>query len=295
MPCCRALWPWTVVFLVVTCFAWANEPDHVVMELKVRSRCTDARGEVQVVNTTVTLDPKKTAVVVVDMWDAMWCPTFAKRSEALVPRMNQALEAVRQSGIQIVFAPSDCMDFYKDVPQRKAMAAIPAAPLPAPLAFNPPEPPWAKTGNCECGPDQPCKPKCRIVWIRQNPRLRVADSDLIADCNNERELWNLCAQRGITHLLYMGAATNICLTHRELGILNMTRRGLKCYVVRDLTESFTGNGYDPDKEEIDPSFTPEKAREIVLAHLERYILPSLDSQQLIDLAGRGETGTHKQL
>ena len=50
----------------------------------------------------VTVDPARTAVVVIDMWDRHWCTTYTARVGNLVPRMNQTLDAARKLGIQAV-------------------------------------------------------------------------------------------------------------------------------------------------------------------------------------------------
>jgi len=64
------------------------------------------------------LDLAKTAVVVVDMWDAHWCKTFTRRVGELVPRMNPALDAARAIGLPVIFAPSDVLALYRYDPRR---------------------------------------------------------------------------------------------------------------------------------------------------------------------------------
>ncbi|NIO45412.1 MAG: isochorismatase, partial [Planctomycetales bacterium] len=76
------------------------------------------------------------------------------------------------------------------------------------IDFNPPGPPGGRD-CCECGPDRPCT--SRKAWSRQHPDLRIAEGDLIADCNNAGELLNLCRHRGIDTLVCMGVASNICV------------------------------------------------------------------------------------
>ena len=49
----------------------------------------------------VRIDPAKTVVVVVDMWDRHWCKTFTARVGNMVGRMNLALDAVRKLGGQV--------------------------------------------------------------------------------------------------------------------------------------------------------------------------------------------------
>jgi nicotinamidase-related amidase/type 1 glutamine amidotransferase len=231
-----------------------------------------------------TIDAAKTAIVVIDMWDRHWCKTYTKRVGNMAPRMNQTLEAARKLGIQVVHAPSDVSDFYKDYPQRKAMQAIPSHQFPQRVAFNPPAEPEGKD-CCECGPDQRCKSKSFGHWSRQHPDLKITEGDLIGDCNNESELLNLCQEHGIDTLIYMGVASNMCVLHRQFGMLNMRRRGLNVIFVSDLVQAITANGLDPARKTPDLNFTPAKGSAIVQRYLEQHIAPSFESRQLIAAAG----------
>ena len=285
-----------------------NPQSSLVLEVQRRSAAGAAARE------KVTLDPTRTAVVVVDMWDRHWCVTYTARVAGLVPRMNRTLEACRKLGMQVVFAPSDVAGFYKDAPQRKAMQAVAvvaqagtsaapgkgattttapatgAAPTRAAadekpsVAFNPPGPPGGRD-FCECGPDRPCKGGG--VWKRQNPDLKILDADLIADCNNHRELVALCRRRQIDTLVYMGVASNMCVLYRDCGMINMRRFGLRELIVGDLTEAITANGFNPDTRMADPNFTPAGGSARVLRYIEQTIAPSIQSRQLLASAGMG--------
>jgi len=251
--------------------------------IKLAARQRDSHGTLAA--QPVTLEPKKTAVVVVDMWDRHWCKTYTDRVANLVPRMNDTLRAARKLGIQVVFAPSDTIGFYREYPQRKAMAAIAQHPVPKTIPFNPPPAP-GPTDHCECGPDRPC-PKGG-VWTRQHPALAIADGDLIADCNNARELFSLCQERGIDTLLYMGVASNMCVLHRSMGIRNVKRHGLRAIVVADLVEAITANGIGPDGKP-DRNFTPAKGSARVQRYIEQHVAPTIESRQLIGAAAGGDT------
>lgn len=229
------------------------------------------------------LDPAESAVVVIDMWDRHWCKTYTERVGNLVPRMNHTLAAARKLGIQVVFAPSDTAEFYKDYPQRKAMQAIPQHPAPKTIGFQAPPPP-GPTDHCECGADEPCG-KGR-VWSRQHPELKIVEGDLIGDCNNGGELLSLCRERGIDTLLYTGVASNMCVQYRSFGIRNMKNHGLRAIVVRDLVEAITANGIGPDGKP-DPNFTPAKGSARIQRHIEQHIAATVDSRQLIQAAGMG--------
>ena len=243
---------------------------------------TEDDGTPQYDETEETIDLARTAVVVIDMWDAHWCKTFTRRVGELVPSMNRVPEAERQLGLPIVFAPSDVLDFYEDTPQRLAATALPHHDKPAPREFDPPAPPWSGTGGCECGPERPCS--YFDAWSRQQADLTVEPADLLVDSNNNQELCNLCGERGITTLLYMGVAANMCLIHRDAGVKNMMRLGFRCILVRDMAFAISGNGYDPDRKCEDPGLTPATGSEAVLRHLEQHWMPSVTSDQLLRAA-----------
>jgi nicotinamidase-related amidase len=247
-----------------------------VFELSLQRR--DAEEKVMI--EMAKLDPKKTAIVVVDMWDRHWCKTYTARVGNLVPRMNQTLEAARKLGIQVVWTPSDVVSFYKDHPARKAMRAIPAHAVPATTSFDPP--PAPKGDNCECGPGRPCRNAA--VWTRQHPGLVIIEGDLIGDCNNIQELLNLCAERGIDTLIYMGVASNMCVCYRSMGMINARRYGFRLLFVADLVEAITANGVDPVKRTPDPNFTPAKGTALVQCFLEHQVAPSIESRQILAAA-----------
>jgi nicotinamidase-related amidase len=250
------------------------EPSSAHPAIRLTAQTRDAKG--QVVVESITIDPAKTAIVVIDMWDRHWCKSFTAKVGEMVTRMNPALEAAEKLGIQVVFAPSDVLDFYRDAPQRKAMQAVPSFPEPKTVAFNPPPPP-GPTDICECGPQRPCQ--ARAVWTRQHSDLKIAEQDLIGDCNNGRELMDLCAERGIDTLVYMGVASNMCVLGRSMGVRNMKDHGYRTVVVADMVEAFTSNGLD-EQGKPNPAFTPAAGTAWVQRYYEQYVCPTIESRQL---------------
>lgn len=232
------------------------------------------------------IHPAQTALVVIDMWDRHWCRTYTQRVANLVPRMNRTLAAARSLGIQVVFAPSDVVDFYIDDPQRKAMRAITNRPLPPKTRFRPPAQP-AGQDCCECGPTQPCKTNSFGHWSRQHPELSILKDDLIGNCNDQRELLNLCQAQKIDTLIYAGVASNMCVLNRQFGMNNMKQYGLKLLFISDLVQAITANGLDPATKTPDWNFTPAKGSAVIQRYLERHIALSFESRQLIGAAGMG--------
>ncbi len=208
-----------------------------------------------------------TAIVVCDMWDRHWCSGANRRVGELVKEMEPVLQRARAAGIQIIHAPSETMEFYKDYPQRKAMLLVPTVEPPA--AINLPDPPLPiddKSGGCDTH-DQVYK-----AWTRQHPGLTIAPQDRISDKGSE--IYSLLREKGIDTVLIMGVHTNMCVLNRTFAIKQLTRWGIRCALVRDLTDSM----YDPQDR---PFVMHEQGTELVIEHIEKNWAPSLTSADLL--------------
>src|SRR5436309_14028118 len=64
------------------------------LALHARSRLETAQGsgEWQVAEKVQHWDPKKTAIVICDMWDQHWCKGATTRVAEMAPRMNQVVK-----------------------------------------------------------------------------------------------------------------------------------------------------------------------------------------------------------
>ena len=124
------LLPTVAICVVMLSFAFAAE-DSATLLLKLRSRAA-APGEKPVLPTekVANWDPKKTAIIVCDMWDDHWCKSAATRVTEIAGPMNEMLKAARKQGVLVIHAPSTCTGFYKDTPQRKRAVNAPFAKAP---------------------------------------------------------------------------------------------------------------------------------------------------------------------
>src|SRR5438132_2569600 len=77
------------------------------IELTLQTR-DPATGKI--VLTPEKVDPKRVGVIAVDVWNFHWCKTATMRVDALVPRMNKALDAARDLGMTVMLCPSDVVD-----------------------------------------------------------------------------------------------------------------------------------------------------------------------------------------
>jgi hypothetical protein len=72
-------------------------------KLETRQRvAVEGTDDVTVVDKQVTWDPKKTAIVNVDMWDDHHCVSAARRVVEMAPHMNRTIKAARERGVLIV-------------------------------------------------------------------------------------------------------------------------------------------------------------------------------------------------
>ena len=127
----------------------------------------------RVVEKQESWNPAKTAVIIIDMWDTHSCRSAAQRVVEMAPHANRTISAARDIGALIIHAPSDCMDFYKEAPQRRRALDAPLAESTVKFQWNyfnsDREGPLAdklEKGGCSCDTPEPCGPS-RIVWHRQ--------------------------------------------------------------------------------------------------------------------------------
>lgn len=242
--------------------------------LKLRGRTEVFRGsddwrEVPLVE---KIDPAHTAIIICDMWDKHWCRGATERVNVLARKMNPVLHAARKRGVMIVHAPSDTMDFYSSSPQRRAIQEIAKAATPEPMAIDAPRLPIDDSdGGCDTPGD-----KSHKAWTRQHPLIDVAANDLISDKGDE--IYSMLKLRGVKHLLIMGVHTNMCILNRTFAIKQMTKWGMRCILVRDLTDSM----YDPQDR---PFVSHEQGTELVVQYIEKYWAPSVLSGDLMRALG----------
>src|SRR5712692_8944440 len=89
--------------------------------LRVRVETFKGSGVWDEVTIIKELVGPETAIILCDVWDKHWCNNATQRCDRLAKRMPPLLAALRAKGVTVIHAPSDCMDFYKDAPQRKQM------------------------------------------------------------------------------------------------------------------------------------------------------------------------------
>jgi hypothetical protein len=243
----------TILILVVACSD--NDLFSQIRKLNLSLQTRDPMTN-QVIIRNEEVETSELGIVIIDTWDYHWCMTWAEQAGGMTPRMNKVNEGLRKSGIQIIWAPTDAASMYSGWIQRQRAMAVQYVYVPKvyekTCKFSLP------SGDCLCGPGISCKVNYGENAI--DPDLIIADQDLIV--NGTQELYSVCKSRGITHLIYFGGATNICLTGKPEGLGPMYNSGLKTYFARDL--AFAWTTYDPSK-----SYTPTSGNAQAVEDLER--------------------------
>ena len=246
--------------LLAACLAICFLGNAAELEFTVQTR---ERGSDKVVVAHPRIDPKHVGIVIVDMWNYHWCMTWAEQAGGMYTRMNKALEGARKLGMTVLWAPTDVAGMYAGTPQRERALATPYVPLPKVREYH-----CAFTipyGTCHCGPGIPCV--VNYGHDGMHPGIVIAPDDLIV--SGTQELYSICKAHGLTQLLYMGGAVNICLTGKPEGLKPMYEAGLDGWVARDLVEAWTE--YNPKK-----GFTPDMGTAQSVVDLERAGVPTLN-------------------
>jgi nicotinamidase-related amidase len=218
----------------------------------------------KLVTEQMVLNPKKTAIIVIDMWNFHWCMTASERVSAMVPRMNGVLAIARELGMQVVWNPSDVVTAYSGYPQyENAVAAkhhqAPQIRKPLSTKFTAPQ------GRCMCGNGIHCGGN--YGWDGMHPDLIIEDNDLISSSTNE--IYTLLLDRDITDIIYMGVHTNICVFGKPGAMSNMWSAGFNCLLARDLNDAFTA--YEPDK-----NYTPDTGTTEINENLQKAGIPNIN-------------------
>ncbi|HUT25879.1 MAG TPA: NPCBM/NEW2 domain-containing protein [Sumerlaeia bacterium] len=221
-----------------------------------------------------TIDPRRTLVLVIDAWEYHWCSTWTGLAGGRIPRMNRALQGARELGMTVVHAPTDAASSMAGTPQRERMAALPRLPLPEPLEISiPPFPNGEGSEGCMCHGGFGC-----IVNYGEraiHPGMVIAEGDLVSA--DAEEVFTWCKTKGITHIIYTGFATNMCLFGKPEGVRTMVKAGMRCILARDLTEAFYAN---------QGAASADRLTNAAVEHIEKRLAPTIDFEAELRKAGK---------
>ena len=249
----------------------AAESKLLTLPLRTRVEAFKGSGDFRETTITERIQPARAALILCDLWDKHWCDSATERTGALAQKTAPMVEALRNAGVLIIHAPSDTMNYYANAPQRLNMLALSQAEPPAAIALtDPPLPIDDSDGGCDTANNQ--LPVNYHAWSRQHPAIRIAPNDLISD--NGREVYSALQLRGIKTLFVAGVHTNMCILNRTFAIRQMTKWGLRCILIRDLTDAM----YNPARR---PFVAHEAGTQLVIEHIEKYWAPTVTSSELM--------------
>jgi len=238
----------------------AQEGGHHVA---LRSRAPLFRGGDHWIEVSANyrFEPAKSALIVCDMWDKHWCTGANVRVAVLVKKLAPVLETARRNGVIVIHAPSETMSFYASAPQRLRMLSLPKFTPPQEKNLTSPALPIDDSGG---GCDTPGEKEHR-AWSCEHPGLKIAPDDYISD--NGHEIYNLLRSKNIETIFYTGVHANMCILNRTFAIKQMTKWGMHCILLRDLTDAM----YNPQDA---PHVSHWRGTELVVEYIEKYWAPT---------------------
>ena len=247
--------------------------DPLTVTLRSRTQPFKGSEDWSEVALTTTVKPEETALVLCDIWDKHWCESATKRCDVIAKRAAEVAKSMRAKGVFVVHCPSDTMDYYKGTMARKRMQDFTRVEFPKSLNIpDPPLPIDDKDGGC----DDATESKMYRAWSRQHPAIEIDEAvDGVSD--NGQEVYNALRAKGVKTLFVMGVHTNMCVLHRGFAIKQMTRAGLKCVLIRDVTDSM----YNPKSK---PNVTHDEGTQLVIQHIEKFWCPTCLSAELMKKA-----------
>jgi nicotinamidase-related amidase len=241
--------------------------EDIKLQLRTRIQPFHANGPWAEAQFEAAVNPSKTAIIITDMWDNHWCKGATRRVGLIAERMEPLLALARSAGMLIIHAPSETMDFYKHAPGRLLAENAPQAAPPSELTFaDAPLPIDDSDEGCDTPGDKPHK-----AWSRENEALTIAPGDVISD--QGQEIYNVLQQHHIETVLFMGVHANMCILNRSFGVRQLSKWGLRCVLVRDLTDAM----YNPASR---PFVSHAAGTELVIEHIEKYWAPTITSGAL---------------
>jgi nicotinamidase-related amidase len=193
--------------------------------------------------TEIEISPQHSAVVVMHAWDTGTPEQYPgwHRCVEYIPRAQQIcrevfpplLQAVRKSPLKLFHVVSDG-SYYKNLPgYRKALDLA-----------GPPQPVESIESDPSLAQLREFKREHVFVGKHNEPDVSAGFADLdfapeakpIGDegiAENSDQLFALCKEAGVNHLIYAGFAIDWCLLISPGGMVDMSRRGIMCSAVRD--------------------------------------------------------------
>ena len=290
---------WAALMVLWVCPGLAHTDDRGQvkpdgpLQLKLRTRVESSQGNnrYDAVTRAEQWDPRKTAIIVCDMWDSHHCLNAVRRVEEFAPRLAEVLKEARRRGVIVIHAPSECMEAYKTHPARlHALAVPPVTDLPKDIGKSCSRIPAEERGRYPIDQsdggedDDPAEHRAwveklqamgrnpKAPWKKQTDLIPIADTDFISD--RGEEVWSILHHHGRDNVILTGVHTNMCVLGRPFGLRQMARNGKHVVLMRDMTDTM----YNPERW---PHVSHFAGTDLIIEHIEKFVCPTITSDQLI--------------
>lgn len=244
------------------------------LKLNLRSRVEIANGSGvwEEVYTQERFLVNETAIVIIDMWDTHPCSGSQQRINVLAPKINSVIGRARGNGIQIIHAAMASYDATDFTDSQKMLEYYYPSTLEVIQDYEALMPKFPLEAGCDTDRDS------EWDWSPTggHPMIEVAEEDVVSGSDHKDRLYNFIQDRGIKNAIVMGVHANVCVPLNEAGIVALLNRGVNAILVRDLTDAY----YDP---RTPPYVSQEKGTELVVEHIEKYLCPSILSEDLLEV------------
>ncbi|MCC7265115.1 MAG: cysteine hydrolase family protein [Candidatus Latescibacteria bacterium] len=151
-----------------------------------------------------------------------WPQAAAEAWRIMHEVIRPAMEACRRAGIAVCHVETDWMDAqYPQLPSRRS----------PPAPYTPPRTLAGKMAERAHGPD----------YLRRSPLAQMKRAALVSPVGDEPlffytdQLHEYLQERGISTLIYVGFATDMCVLGADGGARPMLGLGYRCVLMRDAT------------------------------------------------------------
>lgn len=270
---------WMLIVALVSIFgseAIAQKKTESLLRISMQNRIpSDLEEGSYIINNRIEQwKPAETAIIVCDMWDKHWCDGASARVAEMAPALNEVLTTARSKGVTIVHAPSECLDYYKDYPGRKAIRNYSDKKIAA-LANGDKLPSeaqavWPIDQSDEGCEDAACKP--HKAWNKQIDLLTIEGKDLISDSGEE--IGSYFKKKKIKNVILTGVHTNMCVIGRSFGLRAMSRMGMNVVLMRDMTDLMYNSAMPPYVNHF-------SGLDLMLEYIETYVCPTIVSSDFM--------------
>ena len=222
-------------------------------------------------------DYNKIAILSIGIWNSHSCYSATERIHDLAEKSNIFLKNMRSNGAHIIhcgsYANYHCKTGdWSNTQLRKNIKGKPMAKL-KDKGLNIPQLPLDDSdGGYEIHDKNKEYDKSKIS-IHNKIEIDY-DKDCISDYS--KEILNYLYDKNIDVILCIGTHTNMCILDKPYGIKGFIRYGFPVILVRDLCDCM----YNSNK---DPRVSHEEANIIYTTWFEKYICPTIDSKEVINL------------